>query len=110
MLFGIAIEVFPQHWRQNEFRIDGGLQQIGHCRTARRIQRGQIAQRKIAFQIEIAAESHQHDALAVLWQEVFAVDNFRIVRPHVLCIRHVVTQFIQRLHDNAEGFAAVMAL
>jgi len=57
MLFGIAIEVFPQHRGQNEFRIDGGLQQIGHRRSARRIQRGQITQRKIAFQIEIAAKA-----------------------------------------------------
>ena len=39
MLFGIAIEVLPQHRGEDKFRVDGGLQKIGDGRTARRIER-----------------------------------------------------------------------
>ncbi|MNE15739.1 hypothetical protein D3C80_1086600 [compost metagenome] len=41
---------------------------------------------------------------------MFAIDNFGIVRAHILGIGNVVTQFIKRLHDNAEGFPAVVTL
>jgi hypothetical protein len=46
----------------------------------------------------------------MLGQEMFPINDFGIVRAHVLRIGHVITQLIQRLHDNAEGFSAVVAL
>ncbi|MNY63150.1 hypothetical protein D3C86_2000730 [compost metagenome] len=45
----------------------------------------------------------------MLRQEVFAINDFRIVCAHVLRICYVVAQFIKRLHDDAEGFSAVVA-
>ncbi|MNS46041.1 hypothetical protein D3C72_785240 [compost metagenome] len=109
MLFGIAVEVFPQHRREDKFGVHHRLQQFGHGRTMRRIARRNIAQRKVAFQVQVAAKAHQHNALAVLRQEVLAVDNLGIVGTHILCIRHVIAQLVQGLHNNAEGFSAVVA-
>ena len=39
---------------------------------------------------------------------MFAVDDFRIVRPVIFCISHVIAQFVQRLHDDAERFTLVV--
>ena len=35
------------------------------------------------------------DRFTVLRQEMFAVDDFRIVRPVIFCISHVIAQFVQ---------------
>ena len=84
MLLGIAVKVFPQHRGQDKFRVDDRFQQVGHGRTALGIQRRYIPQGEIPFQIEIAAEAHQHDTFAMLGQEMFPINDFRIVRAHVL--------------------------
>ena len=38
------------------------------------------------------------------------IDNFRIVRPVIVCISHVITQLIQRLHNDAERFPLIVTL
>ena len=110
MLFGIAVEVFPQNGRKDKFRVDHRLQQVGDGWTTLGIQRRDIPQGKISLQIEIAAEADQHNALAMLGQEMFPINDFWVIRAHILRIGHVVTQLIQGLHNNAESFSAVMAL
>ena len=40
---------------------------------------------------------------------MFAVDDFRIVRAIIFGIGYVIAQFIQRLHDDTECFALVVA-
>ena len=40
---------------------------------------------------------------------MFTINDFWVICAHVLGIGHVITQLIQRLHDNAEGFPAVVA-
>lgn len=44
----------------------------------------------------------------MLRKKVLPVDNFRIVRAIVSGIRHVISQFIERLHNNAESVALVV--
>ncbi|MNE15738.1 hypothetical protein D3C80_1086590 [compost metagenome] len=51
MLFGIAIEIFPQHRGQDEFGIKCRFQELRHGRSMRRIKRGNIPQGKITFQV-----------------------------------------------------------
>ena len=67
MLAGITIEIFPQHRRKDKFGIHRRLQQLAKRRPHRRIERSDIAQRKSFMQLQVAAETHQHDALPVLW-------------------------------------------
>ena len=38
------------------------------------------------------------------------IDNFRIVRAVIRRIRHVITQFVQRLHNDAKRFALIVTL
>ena len=38
------------------------------------------------------------------------IDNFRIVRTVIRRIRHVITQLVQRLHNDAKRFALIVAL
>lgn len=61
----------PQHRGEDKFRVDGGLQKIGDGRTARRIERRDIPQGKITFQVEIAAEPDQHNTFPVLWKYLY---------------------------------------
>ena len=46
----------------------------------------------------------------MLGQEVFAINDLRIVRPALRGICHVIPQVVQGLHDDAECFAPIMAL
>ncbi len=108
MFFRITIEVLPQHRRQDIFRLDHRVQQLRQRHSLCRETFADITQSKIGFQIQIATKTHQHDAFTVLRQEMFAVDDFRIVRPVIFCISHVIAQFVQRLHDDAERFTLVV--
>nr|CAA31706.1 unnamed protein product [Escherichia coli K-12] len=108
MFFRISIEVLPQHRRQDIFRLDHRVQQLRQRHSLRRETFADITQGKIGFQIQIATKTHQHDAFTVLRQKMFAVDDFRIVWPIIFCISHVIAQFVQRLHDDAERFTLVV--
>ena len=110
MLLGIAVEVFPQHRGKDKFRVNDRFQQVGNGRTTLGIQRRNITKGEIPLEIEVAAETHQHDTFAMLGQKIFPINDFGIVRAHVLRVGHVITQLIQGLHNNAEGFSAVVAL
>lgn len=109
VLFGVAVEVLPQHRREDKFGVHRRLQQLAEGRTAGRIECRQIPQGEAPGEVKIAAKADQHDALAVLGQKVLAVDDLRIVRPHLGGVGHIVAEIVEGLHDDAEGFAAVVA-
>ena len=60
--------------------------------------------------IEVFAEAYEHNPLAMLGNEVFAVDDFIVLIAAAISVRNPIAEFVKCLHNYTEGIALVMAL